>query len=129
MKHNSHSVPHPPVPGGPRLDAYAVAMELAALMREPLVRLRLQSRSLEQQARNALQSTVLNLAEGAGKLGSSRREQARFYCIARGSAVELQAALHLCRAWGWLDAATLERADGLLDRLRAMLHRLIARAA
>jgi four helix bundle protein len=113
----------------PRLEAYRVALELAAQMREPLGRLRGHSRELESQARRALLSVVLNLAEGAGKAGAGRREQARFYCMARGSAFELQAALDLCRVWDWLDPATLDTANALLDRLRAMLHRLIARAA
>src|SRR5262249_27757337 len=124
MKHTQS----PTTLGGPTLDAYRVALELAALLREALAKLRAQNRPLADQAQRATESILLNLAEGAGKYWSTRREQARYYSIARGSAMELQAALHLCRAWALLGSATLDAADLLLDRERAMLYRLIQRA-
>lgn len=128
MKHEVSSQPAA-APGGIRtLDVYKVALELAGLMHEPLGRMRLHNRELEDQARRALISLVLNIAEAMGKAGSSKREQARFYSIARGSCFELQATLQLCRVWKWLDQGSLEATEALLDRLRAMLHRLIARA-
>src|SRR5262245_33756856 len=115
-------------PHGSTLVVYRVALELAAMLHEPLCELRKGNRDLEDQARRALASIVLNIAEGEGKVGSTRREQARFYAIARGSTHEVQAALDLCRVWRLLDTATLDAADELLDRIRAMLYRLIARA-
>ena len=125
------------------LDVYRVAIELAAMMHEPLRRIRSHNRELEAQARSALRSAVHNIAEGAGKIGSSLREQARCggqgaellaepppnYAIAQGSTFEVQAALDLCRVWHYLDVQTIHAAEVLLDRLRAMLYRLIARAA
>lgn len=126
----TNEVPTQQVAAGtrPMLDVYRVALQLAAMMHEPLRRIRTHNRDLEEQARSALRSCVHNIAEGMGKLGSTRREQARFYAIAQGSTFEVQAALDLCRVWHYLDAQTLQVADALIDRLRAMLYRLIARA-
>jgi four helix bundle protein len=115
-------------PRGSTLDAYRVALELLALLHEPLLELRKRDPDLERQARRALQSIVHNTAEGEGKVGSTRREQARFFSIARGSTHELQAALHTGRICRLMDVAVLDATDELLDRERAMLYRLITRA-
>jgi hypothetical protein len=71
-------------PRGSTLDAYRVALELMGLLHEPLLKLRKKDRELEAQARRSLQSIVHNIAEGEGKVGSTRREQARFDANARG---------------------------------------------
>ena len=111
-----------------QLDVYVVSVELAKELHRPLVELRKVNRELEDQARRALMSIVLNVAEGAGKFASSRREQARYYSMARGSTTELLGCLDLCDAWELLDAEIAASARHKLDRIAAMLCRLIARA-
>ena len=115
--------------GSKLLDAYVVSLELAKELHAPLEELRRRNRELENQARRALMSVVLNIAEGMGKIATSRREQARYYGIARGSATELLACLDLCAAWELLDREVVAAARHKLDRIGAMLCRLIARAA
>jgi four helix bundle protein len=81
-----------------RLDAYRLAVEFCALAS----RVRVTSASLRDQLDRASASIVLNLAEGVGR--TSRPDQAHFFAIARGRALESAAAFDLLRARGTLSA-------------------------
>jgi four helix bundle protein len=72
--------------------------------------------------RRASSSVALNVAEACGKEGAADR--ARFFRIARGSALESAAALRVLLALRAVDAATHDRGRGLCARLYAMATRL-----
>jgi four helix bundle protein len=77
----------------PQLDAnklhvYAVALELHALCSTLVASL---NRIVRDQLERASLSVVLNVAEAGGR--RSRRDKARYYAIARGSATEVAALL------------------------------------
>lgn len=103
-------------------DAYMVSIELAKALRQPIERLRRRDRSLADQLQRAVQSVVLNVAEGARRNG---RDRQHLFAIASGSAAEVRAALDLAEAFGHVDATPTARL--LLDREMAMLWRLSRR--
>lgn len=102
-----------------RLDVYQVAVELVDLVAGvPLVR---GTGDARDQLRRASTSVVLNIAEACGKRGADR---ARFFLIARGSALEVAAALRVLLAFGATSAEIHRHGRGLSERLYAMLTRL-----
>ena len=109
-----------------RLDAFTVAVQLEG----PVVAIaRRAGRGhawLADQAMRASASVVLNLAEALGREGMDRDRAMR---IARGSALELDAALTLMQHRGACRAEELQAAKGLTVRLVALLTALRNRAA
>ena len=79
----------PPRTALTNLDAYRLARELHRLVHD----LAPHGSGLGDQLRRASASVVLTLAEGVGR--TSTRDQARFFAMARGSALECVAALDL----------------------------------
>src|SRR4051794_28176748 len=77
---------------------------------------------LRDQLRRAAFSVPLNIAEGAGR--ASEADGARYFAIARGSAMECAAALDVVRALGVLQDDVCRRALELLAREVAMLTKL-----
>jgi len=75
--------------GPERLDAYRLARDLHRLVHD----LAPHGSGLGDQLRRASASVVLTLAEGVGRI--SARDQARFFAMARGSALECLAVLDL----------------------------------
>ena len=75
----------------------------------------------------AATSIVLNLAEGAGEF--SPRDKARFYRMARRSAVESAAILDIVAQRRHAPAEKLARAQQLLVAIVSMLVRLVANRA
>ena len=67
-------------------------------------------------------SIPLNIAEGAGKVGGD--DSARFYGIARGSAMEGGAILDACRVLKLIDEELAEEGKGLLVRIVSMLSKM-----
>jgi four helix bundle protein len=106
-----------------RLDVYRVAMEFHALAAS--VRLPPGRGELRDQLDRAALSIVLNTAEGAGRTGAA--DKARFYAMARGSAMECAALFDVLRTLGIVSPATRARARGLLVRLVQMHTRLCLR--
>ena len=109
-----------------RLDAYTIAV---ALDGEVVAIVRKAGRGhgwLCDQATRASASVVLNLAEALGREGLDR---ARALRIARGSALELDAALTLLLHRGACREAERVAAKGLTVRVVAMLTALRNRAA
>ena len=104
-----------------KFETLEVALEMAALLRSPLEALGRHDRDLEDQVRRAAASVVLNIAEGAGRRG---RDRLQHYRIAAGSAGEVEVALRLARAWGYVASAEVQAVEPLLKRVLAMLWRL-----
>jgi four helix bundle protein len=105
-----------------KLDAYRVALEFQTLIAALVPRRG--SASLRDQLERASSSVSLNLAEGAGRTAPA--DKARFYAIARGSAMECAAVLDVLLARGVADAAVCRRGRGLLVRVVQMLTKLIS---
>jgi four helix bundle protein len=108
-----------------KLDVYQRSLEFAAMTNSMLVPTPRGHRDLAEQLRRAADSVALNIAEGAGEFRS--KEKARFYRIARRSAVECVAAIDLFGARDVLTDAQLETSQALLDRVLAMLTQLVRR--
>jgi len=115
------AAPETPTLAVDRLDVYRVALDFAALTS----RVRVTPASLRDQIERASASIVLNLAEGVGR--TSRPDQAHFFAIARGSALECAAVFDLLRARGLLGASVHKEGRQLLLRVVQMLSRLIDR--
>jgi len=106
------------------LIAYKIALQAARSLGGCLTNIRKRDRDLERQMRRATQSIVLNLSEGDRRRGQDRLHLFR---VAAGSAAEVQAALDLAEAWGYLTEAQAEPPRQLLDRLLAICWRLTER--
>ena len=106
--------------GFQRLDVYRCAVRLLALASALAARLPRGNGELADQLRRAALSIPLNIAEGSGKEG---RDSARFYAIARGSALECAAVLDAMEALGLVAAAEerelVERIVSMLTKMRA----------
>ncbi len=109
-----------------RLDAYAVAVELDGAVVGISRKAGRGHAWIADQAMRASASVVLNLAEALGREGADR---ARALRIARGSALELDAALTLMLHRGACREAERSAAKGLTVRVVAMLTALRNRAA
>ena len=103
------------------LDTLEVAIQLAAELREPLVRLAQHDRDLGNQARRAASGIALQVAEARRRTG---RDRLHLWRVAAGSADELDTALRLADAWGYLPPEAVQKPRALLDRVKAMLWRL-----
>jgi four helix bundle protein len=106
-----------------RMDVYRVALDFLALTGRLLPRRG--CGDLRDQLDRAGSSIVLNMAEGLGRASSP--DKARFYVIARGSALECAAIVDVIRVRGLSDQALCAQARGLLVRVTQMLSKLITR--
>lgn len=95
--------------------AYTNGLELARELNHVVAAVKRKSFELGDQIDRARISVVLNVAEGARRLG---RDRQRFYAMAAGSASELVGALELASV---LFGVQADRANQLLDRERALL--------
>ncbi len=102
-----------------RLDAYQRALEVLDLCDSIIEQLPKGRAHLEDQLDRAATSIVLNIAEGAGEF--SPDEKRRFYRIARRSATEAGAILHIYARRGYGSQDQIEAARGLLVRVVSML--------
>jgi len=108
-----------------KLDAYRVSLELAATCRALIAAMPGGSAPLADQLSRASMSTVLNIAEGANRLGAGEKRQK--FSIARGEVGEVAAALELASVLGWVAGPDALAAMALAGRVAAMLTRLIQR--
>ena len=76
-----------------------VAVEMIRHLRGPLSDVERGDRDLGRQLRRAAASVVLNMGEGSGSTGGTRRER---YRSALGSLREVQACLHVAEAFGYV---------------------------
>ena len=111
-------------PPSSRFQVLEVALQAIAALRPVVARIRQCDRDLGEQTRRALSSVALNIAEGNRSEGGNRLTR---FSSAAGSTAEARTALRVAVAWGYVDAAAVDAADALLDRVAAMLHRLGAR--
>ena len=108
-----------------KLAVYAKAIEAVALVAKITMALAPLDRWLAVQIRRAAGSIVLNIAEGAGEF--SRDEKAKFYRYARRSALEVSAGLDLIAMYGKVDLMLIQKLQGLLDEIAAMLTAIVKR--
>jgi four helix bundle protein len=80
------------------LRIYDVALRVLEEMGPAVRAIEMRDRDLGRQMRRAASSVVLNLAEGSGCSGGTRRER---YRTALGSAREVVACLDVARAWNY----------------------------
>src|SRR5262245_46452025 len=102
-----------------RLHVYGVALELHGLCCTLVAQL---NRIVKDQLERASLSVVLNIAEAAGR--RSRRDKARFYAIARGSATEVAALLDVLALRHLAAPAQIRSGRRLAIRLVQMLTRI-----
>ena len=108
--------------GYQKLDGYRCAVRALALSAQISNEIPKGYGVLSDQLRRAALSISLNIAEGSGR--PSAADAARFYGIARGSAMECAAVLHACGAIGVADEALRAEAMSLFVRIVEMLSRM-----
>jgi four helix bundle protein len=106
-----------------KLDVYQRSIELLALAHRVRERLPKGHADLADQSRRAAQSVPQNIAEGCGR--TTRADKAKHYTIARGSAMESASHLDVMRVDELIDTELYARGIELLERIVAMLTRLI----
>ena len=105
-----------------KLDVYQRAIEFLALGTDLIRDAKRGDGPLVDQLRRASMSIPLNIAEAAGRTGADDR--ARFYAIARGSAMECSALLDVCRIQRGYDEAKITTGKALLLRIVEMLTKM-----
>ena len=105
-----------------KLDVYQRALQFLVVALEVISRLPKGHAELAAQLRDAAQSTVANIAEGAGR--RTRADAGHHYFMARGSAMECAAHLDVMTAMGVVDADRYQRGLELLERVVAMLTKM-----
>ena len=105
-----------------RLDVYQRAIELLDLCDTISEQLPAGRAHLKDQLDRAATSIAFNIAEGAGEF--SPDEKRRFYRIARRSATESAAILHIMARRGHAPADAAQQARDLLSRIVSMLVRM-----
>ncbi len=106
-----------------KLDVYKAAIEFAITADALLERLPPGRAYLIDQLRRAASSIAMNIAEGSGEY--SKADKARFYRMARRSGYECVAVLDLIEGLRIGDATELRGSRVLLDRIGAMLTKMI----
>lgn len=111
--------------GFQRLDVYRCAIEFLAVAVKLAEQAPRGYGSLADQLRRAALSVPLNIAEGSGK---TTRDGARFYTIARGSALECAATLDVLEALGAIPRRGFPRVIEPKDLAhpRALLPRIVS---
>ena len=79
--------------------------------------------ALTQQIRRAALSVHLNVAEGCSRKSAAERK--RFYEVARGSAIEIDAALDIATGLGYTSKEALSEFGGLLIRSFQLISKMI----
>ena len=99
--------------------AYQITKELITALAPLVPQIKREDLELADQLKRAVQSVLLNLAEGQKFSDGNRLGH---YKIAHGSANEVRAALDAAVAWGWITPE--EPVLALLDRLLAVMWKL-----
>ncbi|MEZ4366581.1 MAG: four helix bundle protein [Kofleriaceae bacterium] len=106
-----------------KLDVYQRSIEFLAFTHQSVRSVPRGHSDLLDQLRRAAQSIPANIAEGAGK--QTRADKARYFAIARGSAMEAAAHLDVLRMAELVDEGKYARGIELLERVVAMLTKLV----
>lgn len=105
-----------------KLDVYQRAIQFLVLALEVISALPRGHSDLASQLRSSAQSTVANIAEGAGR--RTRADAGHHYFMARGSAMESAAHLDVMTAMAIIDADHYRRGIELLEGVVAMLTKM-----
>ena len=105
-----------------KLDVYQRSIQFLVVALEVISRLPKGHAELAGQLRTSAQSTVANIAEGAGR--RTRPDAGHHYFIARGSAMESASHLDVMNAMGLVDADRYARGIELLEGVVAMLTKM-----
>ena len=105
-----------------KLDVYQCAIQFLAIGSQIIDGLPKGNSILMDQLKRASLSIVLNIAEASGK--TSKLDNARFFAIARGSAMECGAVLDACRILGLTNDKLIEDGKHLVVRIVSMLSKL-----
>ncbi len=105
-----------------RFDVFVVSLDALRGLRAPIAAVRRHDADLCKQLRKAATSVSLNIAEGRRRRGG---DKSHLWRVASGSADEIIAALLAAEALGYLEMEGLEDTLEKLDRVQAMLWRLI----
>ena len=103
------------------LQVYELSRESLRTLKPVLERVQRHDRDLCRQMRRAGASVLLNIAEGARRMGRDSRQH---FLIAAGSNAELRAALDVSEAFGYMQPEIYRELDSQLDSVAAMLYRL-----
>jgi four helix bundle protein len=106
-----------------KLHCYQVALELHSLCSTLVASF--SNRIVKDQLERASLSVVLNIAEGGGR--RSRRDKARFYTIARGSATEVAALMDVLERRRLAPVSALRNGRRLSIRIIQMLTKVDAK--
>ena len=106
-----------------RLDVYQRSIEFLGLVRRIRSLLPKGHADLADQLRRSAQSVPQNIAEGCGR--TTRADKARYYTIARGSAMESASHLDVMRIEELIDDQLYTGGIDILERVVAMLTKLI----
>ena len=108
-----------------RLDVYVASIEFVALAEDIVEHLPRGRGHLADQLHRAATSVPLNIAEGAGEFSAS--EKARVYGMARRSATECAAILHVLQRLVLVDETRYNSGRELLLRIVSMLVQMVRR--
>ena len=110
-------------PGGkpPGATRHTTIISFLHDLRPIVAQIELHDRDLARQLRRAASSIALNVSEGSGCNGGTRRER---YRNALGSARETGACLDVARAFGYVDNVDANLLDAL-DHIRATLFSVV----
>ena len=106
-----------------KLDVYRCSVEFLVLCRHVRGALGRGNAELADQMRRAAQSISQNIAEGVGKV--TRADKARFFAIARGSAMESAAHLDVMLAEELIASSHHQEGIRLLEPIVSMLTKLM----
>ena len=104
------------------LRIYTTVIEVIGMLRPVIAQIESHDRDLARQLRRAAASVALNVSEGSGSRGGTRRER---YHNALGSARETLACLSVAEAFGYIEtmpatvAQRMNRVVGTLVRVAA----------
>lgn len=105
-----------------KLDVYQRAIQFLVVALEVTARLPKGHADLARQLRDSAQSTVSNIAEGAGR--RTRADAGHHYFMARGSAMESASHLDVMTAMAIVDEERYRRGIELLEGVVAMLTKM-----
>jgi len=105
-----------------KLDVYRVSLEFAGWAFVLCKGLSGLNRHPRDQLLRASQSVVQNIAEGNGKRSAADRR--RYFCIARGSALECASTLDILRTCRTLSVESTDQGKQMLHRIVSMLSKM-----
>jgi four helix bundle protein len=106
-----------------KLDVYQASIEFFGVATTINGQVARGNSELQDQLKRASMSIPLNIAEAVGK--NSKQDMPRFLAIARGSTLECAAIIDVSLTLGIIDKATAVKAKALLERIVAMLTKMI----